>query len=68
MIILSAFRYEIIHDDGNYDIDDNGNSNEDSGTTVDKTVLDALSKFDRNVIQFKSNVLFHIINLINFLG
>lgn len=49
MIILSAFRYEIIHDDGNYDIDDNGNSNEDSGTTVDKTVLDALSKFDRNV-------------------
>ena len=48
MIILSAFRYEVIHD--NYE-DGSSDSGEASGnaTTVDKKVLDTLSKFDRNV-------------------
>ena len=47
MIILSAFRYEVILDEGNDDYEQQPIS--DNVTTIDKKVLDALSKFDRNV-------------------
>jgi len=50
MIVLSAFRYEVIRDD-----DENFNLNENQPEnipTIDKKVLDALSKFDRNVRHF----------------
>lgn len=64
MIVLSAFRYEIIDDDDDDDYGGGGSGSPDQNnlqqqlnvTTIDKKALDALSKFDRNVsAQFSSN-------------
>lgn len=54
MFILSAFRYEVIYDDGmedNYGDQETQKQQQQPGnvTTIDKKALDALSKFDRNV-------------------
>ena len=50
MIILSAFQYEVIHEtDSNSYNDYNNEQISANVTTIDKKVLDALSKFDRNV-------------------
>lgn len=56
MVIISAFRFEVIN---NVDIDrDNNNNNQDeselpsdgsNSITIDRKMLDALAKFDRNV-------------------
>ncbi|KAH9406110.1 hypothetical protein TYRP_013711 [Tyrophagus putrescentiae] len=57
MIVLSAFRYEVIDDDDDDDYGGGGSGSPDQNnlqqqlnvTTIDKKALDALSKFDRNV-------------------
>lgn len=62
MIVLSAFRYEVIDDDDDDDYGGGGSPDQNNlqqqlnVTTIDKKALDALSKFDRNVsAQFSSN-------------